>query len=73
MLKSFVHEGFMQHAECTRATRFWRDFEHFGGKIHENFDDVTLAHRNEDGQTSYSNRAFNDQAIKTLGYLISRV
>ena len=62
MLKFFVHDGFMQHAECTRATlvlyfrlqvRFWRDFEHFGGKIHENFSDVALAHRNEDGQTGY--------------------
>ena len=52
----------MQHAECTRTTLvlsfhlqvgFLRDFEHFGRKIHENFSDVALAHRNGDGRTVY--------------------
>ena len=47
------------HTECTRTAlvfsfhmqvRFLWDFEHFGGKIHENFSDVALAHHNEDGQ-----------------------
>ena len=52
------------HAECTRTAlvfsfhmqvQFWRDFEHFGGKIkiHENFSDVALVHRNEDSQKHY--------------------
>ena len=40
----------MMHAECTRTALVFsfqmqlRDFEYFEGKIHENFNDVALAH-----------------------------
>ena len=38
---------------CSIAIVKTLDFKHFGGKIHENFSDVALAHCNEDHETGY--------------------